>query len=191
MALVKFFKETSLPGTLEANSFYLIPHANGTTVETYLTNSSGTARQVNGESMIELFAGPLIIAQLAQMNRVEIVANITARNTLIGSNFNQLVLVSDATGDATVTSGAALYFFKNADNSWIKVAEYESMDATITWSTIVGKPSSAPTLIDDAVSKRHDHSNKAILDKWGESGGAPTYNGLPIGGTTQWDAVNW
>lgn len=191
MALVKFFKETVLPGTLEANALYFIPHANGTTVETYITNTAGTAKQINGQSTIELFAAPLIAAQLAQMNRVVRVADITARNALASDNFNQLVLVVDATGDGTVTSGSALYYFHNADNTWTKVAEYESMDVALNWASISGRPTSAVALIDDAVTKRHTHANLATLDKFGESGGNPTYNGSPIGGSTQWGNTNW
>lgn len=191
MASVKFFKEITLPGILEANSLYFIPHANGTTVETYITNAAGTAKQINGQSMIELFAGPVIAAQLAQMNRVERVANITARNALASANFNQLVLVVDATGDGTVTAGSALYYFNNSDNTWTKIAEYESMDIVLNWSSISGAPSSAVALIDDAVNKRHTHANLTSLDKVGEDGGGlMTYNGTVVG-VTAWETTNW
>jgi hypothetical protein len=190
MTAISFFKEDVLPAQLIANALYFVPHANGSTVETYITNTAGVAKQINGQAMIELFAGPLIAAQLAQMNRVERVANIAARNALASVDFNQLVLVVDATGDGTVTAGSALYYFHNADNSWTKIAEYESMDVALNWSSITGRPASAASLIDDAVTKRHTHANQASLDKIGESAGQMTYDGNPVGGAA-WGTTDW
>lgn len=190
MTATKFFKEDVLPGALEAHAMYFVPHANGSTVETYLTNAAGVAKQINGQAMIELFAAPLIAAQIAATNRVERVANIAARNALASADFNQMVLVVDATGDATVAAGSALYYFHNADNSWTKVAEYEAMDVVVSWAAISGRPASAPSLIDDAVTKRHAHANQVQLDKIGESGGAMTYDGQVIGGAT-WASTDW
>lgn len=85
--------------------------------------------------------------------------------------------VADATGDTTVAAGAAMYFYNKTADTYTKVAEYESMDVTVTWASISGKPSSSPSAIDDAVSKVHTHSNKAVLDKWSEdASGNPLYN---------------
>lgn len=188
MALVKFFKVLALPGVLEANAFYLVE--NNSFCESYLTDDAATAKSIGNTAMITAVAGPLIAAQLAAMNRVEIAANIAARNALASADFNQLVLVLDATGDGTVAAGAASYVFRNSDNSWIKVAEYEAMDVALTWASITGKPASAPALIDDAVTKRHDHANKAALDKIGDSAGSMTYDGQPVG-STNWTATDW
>jgi hypothetical protein len=186
--LVKFFKEDVLPGVLEANAFYFVE--NGTYAESYLTDDTGAARSIGNSAMIGAIATPLIAAQLAQLNRVEIVANNAARDALAGNDRNQLVLSLDATADATVAAGAALYVFRNSDNSWIKVSEYEGLDVTVTWASITGKPASAVALIDDAVTKRHTHANQAVLDKWSESGGLPQYDGQPVGGT-QWGTTDW
>jgi hypothetical protein len=41
----------------------------------------------------------------------------------------------------------------------------------------------------DAVGKAHAHANKATLDKFGESGGKPTYNGKEIGGASNWNDI--
>lgn len=189
MALVKFFKVLALPGVLEANAFYLVE--NGSFCESYLTDDAATAKSIGNSAMIAAVAGPLIAAQLAQMNRVEIVADITARNALASADFNQLVLALDATGDATVAAGAASYVFRNSDNSWIKVAEYEAMDVALTWAAITGKPASAVANIDDAVTKRHDHANKTVLDQISEDGGQQlTHRGQPVG-ATNWTATDW
>jgi hypothetical protein len=57
-------------------------------------------------------------------------ADITARDALTMTK-NGFVLVADATGDATVTAGAAMYFYDAAGEAFIKVTEYESMDLVI------------------------------------------------------------
>lgn len=119
--------------------------------------------------MIAAVANTEISTRLAKHNLVEIVADITARNALASQDRNLVVMVLDATGDATVTSGAALYAFRNSDNSWTKVAEYEGMDAVVQWSNINGRPSSTPAQIDSAVTNSHTHSNKAVLDGTQES----------------------
>lgn len=167
MATIKFHKVLVLPGTLEADSIYFVQ--NSTYSETYVTDSAGNAKSVGNSSMIAAIANNEISTRLAQHNLVEIVADITARNALASQDRNLVVLVLNATADATVSSGAALYAFRNSDNSWTKVAEYESMDAVVQWNNINGRPSSTPAQIDSAVTNSHTHSNKAILDATQES----------------------
>lgn len=83
----------------------------------------------------------------------------------------QLVMVTDASADSTVTSGWAIYRRKanTSDlttlSAWQKIAESESIDVVTSWSSITGKPSSAVTDIDDAVTKKHSHTNATTLDK--------------------------
>jgi hypothetical protein len=63
------------------------------------------------------------------------VADITARNALNSSlSAGDRVMVDDATGDATVTSGWALYQWL-ASNTWRKIAEAESLDITVGGAT--------------------------------------------------------
>lgn len=50
MALVKFYKVASLPGTLEANAFYFVE--NNTYAEAYVTNASGVAKKIGNSDMI-------------------------------------------------------------------------------------------------------------------------------------------
>lgn len=54
------------------------------------------------------------------------VANIAARNALTGITTGDIVYVVDATGDATVTSGWAVYMWQGA--AWSKISEQESID---------------------------------------------------------------
>ena len=187
MATVKFHKVTTLPGSLDADSFYFVD--NGTYAESYLTDASSVAHSIGNSAMITTVANALITSALSTLNTVEVVADITARDLLATNDRNQLVLVLDATDDVTVASGAAMYAFRNSDNTWYKVTEYESLDVTVTWASITGKPSSSPTLIDEAVTQRHTHANKAQLDKIGESGGFMTYDGAVV--ASNWTTTNW
>lgn len=87
-----------------------------------------------------------------------------AERDLLEMTKNSLVLVADATADATVDAGAAMYFYNVADDSWLKIAEYESLDLIIP--------------------------NKQILTDLSDVGGQLYYKGAPIAtvhaGTSQW-----
>lgn len=186
MALVKFYKVETLPGVLEPDSFYYVE--NGNYAESYLTNSTGVARSVGNSAMITALVNAAITDALTDYNSLEVVADIAARDALeLGRN--ALVLVIDASADPTVDTGSALYAYVEADDSWVKVAEYESMDVVIQWASIQGGPSSSPAQIDTAVSQAHTHTNKAVLDKFTESAGQPQYDGQPI--KSSWETANW
>jgi hypothetical protein len=176
MAVIKIHKTTALPGTLEGHSVYLVaPSSKPNYVEMYVTNAAGTqARRIINSDDIQA----MIDASLAGSgSNIEIVADIAARDALTKTN-GKYVLVLDATGDSTVSSGAASYVWRAATNQWIKLTEYESMDLTITWAMIQGKPTSSPSAIDTAVSNSHTHSNMTQLSKVGEdANGDFTYNG--------------
>ena len=174
MATIKFHKVLTLPGTLEADSLYFVQ--SGALAETYLTDSAGNAKSLGNTSFIQQVADSRISVALAQHNLLEIVPDITARDLLATQDRNLMVLVTNATGDATVSSGAALYAFTNSTNTWAKIADYEGMDAVIQWSNISGKPSSSTAQIDAAVANMHTHSNKAVLDGTQESFTTPLKN---------------
>jgi hypothetical protein len=188
MAEYKIWKETALPGSLEAHSIYLIaPAAKPDYVEVYVTGAAGTTvKRVIGQDDVQA----LIDASISGLGAgIEIVADIAARNAL-SPTANIQVLVLDASADATVTSGAATYVYNAGTSAWVKIAEHESMDVTLNWAGIVGRPTSSVADIDDAVAKRHTHANKTQLDKVGEDGnGKLTYNGaLPV---IAWNSTGW
>lgn len=189
MADIKFFKVGVLPGVLQANALYFVE--NGGYAESYLTNNAGVAKSLGNTAMINALADARVTAGLANLNALEIVANIAARNALAGNNRNQMVLVIDATGDATVAAGSALYAFRNSDDTWLKLTEYESLDVVVQWTNISGKPASAAALIDEAVTKRHAHANLAVLDLITAPGGVMNYNGTPVGGAPAWTNTDW
>ena len=180
---LRFNQVTTLPGTLTPSTFYFV--ANGTYAESYLTDAAGVAKSIGNSAMINA----LIDVRLADFNTLEVAANITERNALAsGAQRNFTVLVADATDDATVSSGAALYVWKEVGATWVKVAEYESMDVVLQWSNLQGKPTSSPTEIDEAVSASHTHANKALLD-----GLSSDSDGLMVNGNyvQSWTTTNW
>lgn len=189
MSALKFYKVTSLPQTLAPDAFYLV--LNSGYSESYVTDSSGVAKAIGNSAMITALANAAINSALAAYNALEIASNITARNALPATRpHNFLVLVVDATGDTTVSSGAALYAYNQGSSAFSKVAEYESMDVVLQWTSIQGRPTSAPAQIDSAVSQAHTHANKTTLDQLGDDGnGNLTYKGSGV--TTTWAATNW
>ena len=78
--------------------------------------------------------------------------------------------VTDVSGFNAETDVSSLFVAQVTETGWQKIAESESIDVTTTWDSIVGKPSSTVAEIDDAVSKKHTHSNKAVLDNITDTG---------------------
>ena len=115
----------------------------------------------------------------SQTDGVIIVNDIAARDALGPINVGQLVWVLNATGDGSVSSGAAEYLWN--DPNWIKVSEAESMDLILQWANIQGKPNSTPSEIDTAVLNSHTHDNEAVLDSLSDSSGVLAYNGSAVG----------
>jgi D-alanyl-D-alanine dipeptidase len=189
MAEYKVFKELELPAevNLEPHSIYLVaPAARPDYVEIYVTGAStSTIKRVIDQSDVQ----SMIDSDIAALAAIEVVADIAARDALT-MEANTQVMVLDATADATVDSGAATYIYRESDTSFTKIAEYESLDVILNWNDIVGRPSSSVADIDDAVTKRHAHSNKAQLDLvTQDANGNMLYNGsLPV---TAWDSVEW
>lgn len=184
MAAVAFHKVDELPSSYEPNAFYLL--LNGTWAEFYVTDSSGVAKGVGNTAMIQA-----VVAALGGIAQIQLAADIDARDEM-ELEANAIVLVSDASDDPTVGSGAALYFYDSTGETWIKVAEYESMDLTLAWSNVTGRPSSSVSDIDDAVTKKHSHSNKSTLDGIGESSGRLTFGGNPVDAREiDWNTLNW
>lgn len=188
MAQIQFYKVSALPGTLQPNAFYYV--LNGGFAESYITDQAGNARGIGNSAMISSLVGDAVDDAVAAINALEIVADIAARNAL-GATLqrNVLVLVIDATGDTSVAAGSALYAYNHATTTFSKVAEYESMDVVIQWSSIQGRPTSTPAQLDNAVSLAHSHSNKSVLDQLGSDADGLTFAGSPV--SSSWSTLNW
>lgn len=190
MPAIQFHKVTSLPGTLVADSFYLVQ--NGNYAEAYITNSTGVAKQLGNSAMINALIDIKIAASQAAESMIQIAADITARNALgTAATANLITLVTNATGDPTVASGSALYAYNKATTTWTKLSEFESMDVVLQWANIQGKPTSTVAAIDSAVAASHTHANKATLDLLGVTGGVLTYNGTAVDQGSQWSTNAW
>jgi hypothetical protein len=172
MAVVKIYKETTLPATVEANSIYLVaPAAKPNYLELYVTSSDGSqVRRVITDDDVLALSG----------SGVRIVDTIADRDAITPKANGMLVYVLDATGDSTVSSGAASYLWRESTTQWVKLTEYESMDVSVQWSSIQGRPASTPAAIDSAVAASHAHANATELAQIGQDGsGNLTYGGLP------------
>lgn len=178
MTTVRIHKTTTLPGTLDGHSVYLVaPAAKPNYVEMYVTNAAGTAarRVINSDDIQAMIDAAVAGVQTG----IEIVDDIAARNALTPVN-GKYVLVLDASADPTVDSGAASYVWRTTASQWIKLTEYESLDITVTWEMIQGKPTATPAAIDAAVANAHTHANMTQLTKINEDGnGDFIYDGLP------------
>jgi len=189
MANFQIFKETALPSQRQPHSIYLVaPPGNPNFVEVYVTSADGSvAKRTPTQSDIQAM---IDAAVAAGSGSGIIVDTIAARNALTGVKNAQQVYVIDATADATVSSGGATYVWRSSNSSWIKTSEAESLDLSLTWAALTGKPSSTPANIDAAVTARHTHTNKSQLDLIGQdSNGNMTYDGrLPV---TEWNSAGW
>jgi hypothetical protein len=188
MSTFRIFKETALPATLVPHSVYIIaPSSDPSLVEIFVTNASGTTPHRHVINKVEIQT--MIDASIGAANELTIVADIAARNALTPTRA-AYVYVENATGDTTVSSGGATYLYKTADSSWVKVSEAESLDVTVTWASITGKPTSTPAAIDSAVANSHTHANKTQLDLLGQNAsGELTYNGVQV--KTTWGSTGW
>ncbi len=182
---LKIYRETALPGSPVADAIYIIaPTGKPNHVEMYVTNSAAAIRRIINEADITA----LINTAVSGMTEIVVVADIAARNALSPTTA-KYVFVKNATADATVASGGATYLYEVATTTWHKISEAESLDISVSWSSLSGKPTSTPAQIDAAVTASHSHTNKSQLDKIGESGGEITYDGQPV--NLHWASTNW
>lgn len=179
---------TALPDPLVANTLYLVA-ASATELQVVAVDTEGNTTRssfTKAQSTADISAAlttalagyytsaqtdsaiAAAIAALDTSNVALYAADIDARDALVGGlTKNVFVLVEDATGDVTVDAGAALYFYNDATTTFIKVAEYESMDINLSAAIATAFP------------------NKAQLDKIGEIGGALSYDGVVVGGVIE------
>jgi hypothetical protein len=127
----------------------------------YTPESIANKGIVNGYASLDS-DGKIPSTQLPDsFKEMKVVATLAERDAL--QQFSGLRChVIDATADVTVTSGWAEYLSDGV--TWTKTAEMESLDVVLDWSNVQNKPLSTVSDIDDAVTRRHTHLNKAILD---------------------------
>ena len=164
-------KVAALPAQADRtpNTMYLVARVDSDSLEIHMTSSDGAAT-VHVPTKTEISA--MIGGQIASFNNIRVVATYADMAALVAENNSMVVMVLDATGDATVATGGAAYVLQATGTaaapaaSYYKIYEYEALteNFVLNWSAIVGKPASSAAAIDDAVAKTHTHANKALLD---------------------------
>ena len=236
MSKLKFYKQTAAPsaGNWEANSVYFVSKTIGTksAAEMFVTDQAGNPREVSTEQLVQEIidglkgqngglasldsGGKVPVAQLPSGIGLEfvIVPDIASRNALSLTQ-NSLVLVLDASGDATVTAGNALYAYEVATTTYHKLSEFESLDLTGLMSKfrVRANTGAAFDVFDNELitfqeggnititrsgstftfsvsgGAAHSHTNKVVLDKLSEdANGDLNYDGTPV---VKWTTNQW
>lgn len=87
-------------------------------------NAANGVVQLSGDGKITMDMLPSGVVSGA----IKFVADIAARDALVGDAKNGLIFVIDATADATVDTGSAQYVWHEDTTLWEKVGERESLD---------------------------------------------------------------
>lgn len=174
---MKVHKVNALPGVLEASAVYIVKSAETGLLDLYVSSNNGSeARHIISKTEIQ----SMVNTAVAGASNIFVVADIAARNALAPTVVTQAIVV-DATGDSSVKLGSATYVYNPVGAAWQKIAEHESMDVVLQWANIQGRPTSTAAEIDDAVGKKHSHTNITTLDKLAQDGnGQLTYNGANL-----------
>jgi hypothetical protein len=116
------------------------------------------------------------------------VANIAARNALTGMTTGDRVFVADATGDATVSAGWAIYAWRGS--AFTKIAEQEGLDVTVAGTnlTYTAAPTNGTVVSktgNDATLPLADATNAGLL----ASAPFTKLGFLTVAGNTDLDAI--
>lgn len=177
MAQLRIERVAALPAQLTASTLYFVRGSEADLAELVLVGSDvGEVRHLLNKSEV----AAMIAAASTELSNIIVVPDIAARDALTPTQ-NEIVLVVDATGDPSVNAGAATYLYELATTTWIKIAEYESMDVSFDWANILNGPGSSPAQIDSAVSQAHTHANKGVLDLLDSNEDGLTFGGTPVG----------
>ena len=186
MATARLFKETSIPGSFQANGMYLVKTGNRLRVLVADNTGSAYAATITDAEIQTMIDNAMAAAGSQQ----SFVADTIADRDALNPTGMVTVVVLDATADPEVQSGSATYMWLPSQGIWHKTSESESMDVVQNWINIAGRPTSLVSEIDDAVSKKHTHSNITELNKIGENGsGNFTYGGVRP--RTPYETTNW
>lgn len=162
------------------STMYVVRGDEADLAEVYFTgNDASEIRSILDKSAVQ----SMINSSVTDFTNILVTADITSRAALASTlTRNVMVLVLDASGDATVDAGSAMYMYEHANTTFHKVSEFESLDVTLTWDSIEGRPTSTPAQIDAAVAATHTHANKALLDGFGtDVAGRLTLGGVVVG----------
>lgn len=152
--------------------------------DSIMLSRAGTLYKANGSDILAYVSQNLGTSNYR-------VANIAARNALDATmSLGDKVMVDDATADATVSSGWAMYQWL-ASNSWRKIAEQESLDISVAGQTNLtysASPTNGVVISDtgaDATLPLADATNAGLLAPAGFS----KLGFISVTGATDLDAI--
>ena len=193
--ILNFEKLLTLPSVLEPSTVYFVVNqTNSAFIDGYVSDVDGlTAKKLwSLEDTQQYITNALLNTSLTN---ITIVNDIFERDNLsLSKSF--FVLVKDATSDPTVLSGSASYVWDFPNQTWIKLSEYESLDISFDWNSIINRPNKTKEEIEDAVDKKHAHGNLTILEGIGEDINQKlTYKGVVVGSggsaSMKWSKEEW
>jgi len=160
------------------------------------TTDTGTAKHVSSTDKAKLAnlaadadATYATKEELAGKTKTWVYDDIADRDTdLAGFTTDEIgtmCIVKDPSDDEVNEGvGPAQYILVDDGNDgveWQYLFHLGGAEISTEWDEIAGKPSSSATDIDDAVAKKHTHTNKSVLDKFTEVSGDILYDGSQIG----------
>lgn len=170
-------RDFALPSPTEPNTLYLIAREENPSLplSAYVTDKTNQLRTLFSVDIVNNVVQQAVQDGVKGRPLSFIVANLTERDVLQPAD-NAVVLVHENSYlPIDKPQGRMFYFYAHATKEWFSIAS--GSNAVVSWETISGKPASPASHIDDAVAKRHDHSNKGVLDRFGENEkGQATYN---------------
>lgn len=127
---------------------------------------------------------PLNLMYDSSANKTVIVADEAAKNaydlnTLKSGDRIIVLKATDGSREGFIYDGTQLY--QDSDTDWANI--------NIDWANITAAPTSKVSDIDDAVIKKHDHTNKLVLDKLSESVSNDSYDLSSFATKTQLNAM--
>lgn len=126
----------------------------------FVISRAGTNFKVSGADVLAYMNANLGTSQYN-------VADITARNALANMTAGDRVYVASAVGDATVTSGWAIYIYMSP-GVWTKVAEQEAMDVSAGGANLTYTPGATQGIVvsdsgSDATIPTVDATNAGLM----------------------------
>lgn len=167
----------AMPASPLANAIYIVKSKVPGKAELYFTgNSPSAVMSTITHTEVEEMIANMVEKAVSGAKSVYIFKDFPSMRR---ETFDHVVLayVEDATADPINPAPNAAYIFDPTNNTWIPLP---SGKKEISWADIKNGPTSTVASIDSAVAASHSHSNKAVLDKIGESNGGLTFNGEPV-----------
>lgn len=181
MASLTIHRVNALPEELQESSLYVVKRMEYGLAELVFTTTDGDPLKVIDTAAVQT----LISSAINNASHIHAVNTIAERDAL-QLDGNSVVFVVNTDGDAEAGNGSALYFYtKDTDTYTLLV----NLNGT-KWASIIDGPESSAEDIDDAVNKRHTHSNSGILESLSEVDDVLYYKDKPVSNVSL-DTIEW